>query len=91
MYGLTDDIQALQKELKKTLTQRDKLVAALEEIRDLETDCCSRCEGDGRLWADGHTISCGNCGGSGRILPENAQDIAAEAIAESEKEREGTK
>ena len=66
------------------------LLAALEQIRDLETECCSRCEGNGRLYADGKahllsenadTVFCGNCGGSGRILPENAQDIAEAAIA----------
>lgn len=66
------------------------LVEALEEIRDLETECCSRCEGNGRLYVDGkghllsenaETILCGNCGGSGRILPENAQEIAEAALA----------
>jgi len=77
------------------------LLSALKEIRDLETECCPRCEGNGRLYADGKahllsenadTVFCGNCGGSGRILPENAQDIAEAAIAKAnlkEKKRGG--
>jgi len=69
--------------------QRDDLMVALEQIRDLESECCPRCEGNGRLYADGKghllsenadTILCGNCGGSGRILPEDAQEIAEAAI-----------
>ena len=69
------------------------LLAALEQIRDLETECCSRCEGNGRLYADGKahypsenadTILCGSCGGSGRILPEDAQEIAEAAIAKAQ-------
>ena len=76
----------------ETKQQRDDLLVALEEIRDLETDCCSRCEGNGRLYTDGKshypsenspTILCGNCGGSGRILPEDAQEIAGQAIAKA--------
>ena len=72
-----------------------KLLEALREIRDAETTCCPRCEGNGNLYADGKghymhenapTINCGNCGGSGRLQPANAQDIAADAIAEAEKE-----
>lgn len=71
-----------------------KIVESLEQIRDLETDCCSRCEGEGNIYADGKahymsenapTILCGNCGGSGRILPEDAQDIAEQALKEAEK------
>jgi len=70
-----------------------ELLAALEQIRDLETECCSRCEGNGRLYADGKahypsenadTILCGSCGGSGRILPEDAQEIAEAAIAKAQ-------
>lgn len=79
----------------ETKKQRDALLEALEEIRDLETKACSRCEGNGRLYADGKahlisenaaTILCGNCGGSGRILPEDAQDIAEAAIAKAKEE-----
>lgn len=66
------------------------LVSACEEIAGLETECCSRCEGGGRIWADGKphfpheqagTIPCGSCGGSGRILPDDAQEIAEAALA----------
>jgi len=75
--------------LEKTEQQRDDLLVALVQIAGLETECCPRCEGDGRLWADGKvhfqseqrdTILCGNCGGSGRLLPEDAQIIAEAAI-----------
>ena len=71
-----------------------ELLAALQEITDGESQCCSRCEGDGELWADGkahypseqrETILCGNCGGSGRLQPENAQDIAQAAISKAKK------
>ena len=79
--------------IKDLKSINDKLVEALEKIRDLETDCCPRCEGEGNIYADGKahymsenapTIPCGNCGGSGRILPEDAQDIAVEALKEAE-------
>lgn len=74
---------------------RKDLLEALKQIRDLETECCHRCEGEGNLYADGKahymsenapTIPCGSCGGSGRILPEDAQDIAEAALT---KEKEG--
>ena len=76
------------------INSHEKLKTALEQIRDLETECCPRCEGNGRLYADGKahlpsyqgdTIPCGSCGGSGRILPEDAQEIAQQAIKEAEK------
>jgi len=72
----------------------DRLKEALKQIRDLETECCPRCEGNGNIYADGKahymsenapTIPCGNCGGSGRILPEDAQIIAEQALKEAEK------
>jgi len=65
-----------------------KFQKAMEEIAGLESECCPRCEGKGRLWADGKahfpyervdTIPCGRCGGSGRILPD-AQSIARQAL-----------
>lgn len=82
-------------EVARRCNSYEKYKKALEEIAELETDCCSRCEGGGRLWADGKahnqseqvdTILCGNCGGSGRILPEDAQIIASEALKEAEKQ-----
>ncbi len=69
----------------------EQLREALRQIAEAESVCCPRCEGDGRLWADGKahypseqrdTILCGNCGGSGYLQPENAKDIAATTIAE---------
>lgn len=89
-----DDMEQARR-LVKCWNEHDDLVEALERIRDLETDCCQRCEGNGQLYADGKahfpsedapTIHCGNCGGSGRILPEDAQEIAAEILAEAEKD-----
>lgn len=77
-------------EVIRQVEAHEGLVEALEQIRDLETECCSRCEGNGRLYADGKahflsenadTILCGNCGGSGRILPDDAQDIAEQALS----------
>ncbi len=70
-----------------------QLREALRQIAEAESVCCPRCEGDGRLWADGKahypseqrdTILCGNCGGSGYLQPENAKDIAATTIAAAE-------
>jgi hypothetical protein len=78
----------------QAINSHEKFKTALENIAELETDCCQRCEGNGRLYADGkthlmsenaETILCGNCGGSGRILPEDAQTIASEALKEVEK------
>ena len=75
----------------QAINSHEKFKIALENIVSLETECCPRCEGSGRLWADGKahhqheqvdTISCGNCGGSGRILPEDAQVIASKALKE---------
>lgn len=82
-----------------THTAREKLikdlVTALEEIRDAETDCCPRCEGNGNIYADGNThymsehaptIPCGNCGGIGQLQPANAQDMARAALEAAKKE-----
>ena len=77
--------------LEDLKAENEKYKTALERIRDLETECCPRCEGSGNLYADGKahymsesapTILCDSCGGSGRILPEDAQQIAAKALKE---------
>lgn len=61
---------------------------ALEEIANHEGSVCMRCEGNGKLWADGQAhlpsyggalINCGECGGSGRLF-EDIQSIAGEAL-----------
>lgn len=66
-----------------------RLRAALEEIADAESESCRRCEGSGRLYADGKahypsesipTIFCPQCGGEGRIPPQGAQEIARRAL-----------
>lgn len=75
--------------LKQRTLENERLREGVERIRDLDTECCQRCEGNGRLYADGKahlindnaaTILCGNCGGSGRLLPEDAQQIAEQAL-----------
>lgn len=62
---------------------------ALDEIADSEGVCCQRCEGNGRLWADGKahhpnenmpTRPCPPCDGEGRIYPDLKQ-IAIDAMA----------
>jgi hypothetical protein len=62
---------------------------ALKEIAENKGTCCMRCEGNGKLWADGQahlpsydgpTVNCGNCGGSGRIH-DDLQEIANEALS----------
>lgn len=70
--------------------REERLEAALREIADLEDSLCQRCEGNGRLYADGRahypsegaeTRSCPICGGAGRIYDtEAAQMIALAAI-----------
>jgi len=81
----------IEKKLFDRREQHDKMVATLTEIRDAEPVRCPRCEGNGRQWADGgahyysssrETTVCGTCGGSGYVQPENAQDIAAAALAD---------
>lgn len=68
--------------------EAEGLVAALVKIEE-GYESCSRCGGDGRLWADGQkhyatftgpTVPCGSCGGTGEISP-NANEIAREALS----------
>ena len=90
--AVVQDAYDLCGRLDRAEASNKDLLTALEQIRDLETECCPRCEGNGRLYADGKahhvsenadTIFCGNCGGSGRILPDNAQEIAEAAMTEA--------
>lgn len=90
-----EEAEANARFICKAVNNFDGLLEALREIRDLETECCHRCEGNGKVYADGKghlisenapTVLCGNCGGSGQILPEIAQEIAEQAIAAAEKE-----
>lgn len=69
-----------------------ELLDALKAIADDEGQVCSRCEGNGKLWADGQahypseglpTVNCGRCGGEGRIFSDLKQ-VAADAIAKAE-------
>lgn len=65
------------------------LEKALEEIENDEGQVCQRCEGNGKLWADGKPhlpsyngalINCGECGGSGQIH-QDLKEIATAALA----------
>ena len=58
-----------------------RLVERLEDIRNLSTPVCHRCEGKGRLWADHRchtreegekigTIACPHCDGTGKMNPD---------------------
>ncbi len=63
---------------------------ALKKIANLEDSPCHRCEGNGRLYADGRahyysegaaTVACPICGGTGRICDtEEAKRIALAAL-----------
>lgn len=65
------------------------MTEALEKIANPGISCCYRCEGNGRLWADGKahhplyngpTTACPNCDGQGSIPEENPEDIAREIL-----------
>jgi len=68
--------------------ENKRLKEALEAIAENEGECCQRCEGNGRVWADGRAhhpnedvaqMRCGKCGGEGRIY-QDLQSIAADAL-----------
>lgn len=63
-----------------------------DEVAEIEHDAhdvCSRCEGEGQLWADGlmhyydpnrPTKACPNCDGTGRVVSGNeGRDVATAA------------
>lgn len=87
--------QVREQEVAAKLEEREKemgkLVEALKLILDDEGSHCTRCDGNGKLWADGQahyqsytgaTINCGECGGSGRIYPDIKEQIR-EALIQS--------
>jgi len=89
LMSFSDSDKALQ-------AKCDRQEAALRQISENEGECCMRCEGNAKLWADGNahlpsydgpTVNCGNCGGSGRIH-EDLQEIANEALSAGEGEKE---
>jgi hypothetical protein len=84
-----NDYAALQAKCERMETE-------LKDIAENEGQCCMRCEGNGKLWADGKahlpsydgpTVNCGNCGGSGRIY-QDLQGIANEALSEVDGDKE---
>lgn len=81
-----DSLKASHSTLVEVVTA---LRDALDEIANSEGECCQRCEGNGRLWADGKahhpnenmpTRPCPPCDGEGRIYPDIKQ-IAIDALA----------
>lgn len=86
------------KEEARTLTKiqalaedNERLKAALNSIAQAESQSCQRCEGNGRMWADGkahypsdtrETVACTYCGGDGRLAVdlEEVQGIAKDAL-----------
>ena len=75
-----------------------RLVEGLEEIRNLSTPVCHRCEGEGRLWADHRchtqeegekvgTITCPHCDGTGKMNPDfdELKQIVETLISAAEK------
>jgi hypothetical protein len=88
MCNISEEVRGALQEL---VGLRAALVAALNEIADSEGESCRRCEGNGKLYADGKahypsenaaTINCGECGGSGRIYPD-LQEIARAALRDA--------
>lgn len=64
------------------------LVEALGRLKDGH-ETCQKCEGDGRLWADGKahystyqgkTIPCSHCAGNGETVADS-REIASNALA----------
>ena len=75
-----------------------RLVEGLEDIRNLSTPVCHRCEGEGRLWADHRchtqeegekvgTIACPPCDGTGKMYPDfdELKQIVETLISAAEK------
>lgn len=87
MEKALDEWSHKYKQLEAEIT---RYKTALEQIRDLESNCCQHCEGDGNRYADSKshymsenapTIPCGWCGGSGQVLPEeDTKSIAIKAL-----------
>ncbi len=78
-----------------------ELIEACDRIAGAESLACQRCEGNGRLWADGRchypnyespTTWCPNCQGVGRIPDmtiEEIQEVAAAALAHARPPQKG--
>lgn len=70
---------------------KEDVDALIEDILSYLSDdprACQRCEGNGKLWADGQshypsydgpTVNCGACGGSGKII-EDLRDVVSDLI-----------
>lgn len=82
-------------EIARKLNAFDEMLAALSEIAGMQPVGCQRCEGNGRLWADGKahypsenlpTTACPICGGEGKLPVDldEVQGIANDAIAKAE-------
>lgn len=81
--------------LMKHHEERGRLLERVLEACSDDRQCCGRCEGNGRLWADGKchhisenmpTMPCPDCSGSGYLPPET---IPIDEIRAHLGEREG--
>lgn len=70
-----------------------EMVEALRQIADAESNHCNRCDGGGRVWADGKAhsqgysgpmMACSNCGGAGETDSVDLREIARAAISKYE-------
>ena len=68
-----------------------EMYEALKEIDNNDGESCQRCEGNGRLWADGQahlpshqglTLPCPQCNGKGRTFLD-AKEIARASLAKA--------
>lgn len=78
-YPVLKERDQLQQEVEGLRAALKELTDGLQEIAEAEGRSCSRCEGNGKLWADGQahypsydgpTVNCGKCGGEGKIYPD---------------------
>jgi hypothetical protein len=69
---------------------------AAKKITDNCRQTCSKCEGDGRLWADGKshyfsenrpTVECGHCGGKGEVNVAPTNEIESLCLRVAEEAR----
>ena len=90
--GTLCDVCYRRKLIGDVSTLRSRLAIAeegLKKIENNEGESCSRCEGNGKLWADGQahspnyggaTVLCGQCGGEGKTYLES-KEIATSVLA----------
>lgn len=84
------DLGASQIQASTLIDAVTKAREALEAIAGAEDTHCGRCDGEGRVWADGKAhytphngalMACPSCGGAGKITSADVGQIAADALA----------